>query len=449
MRTARWLTSAALLLVAAVAAGWWWWPAPLQPPMPAGIEDEEVVEAIRAAQEPVRAAPRSAAAWGQLGKVIMAQQFDREADFCFAEAARLDPADARWRYGRAIIALKRRPDDAVALLREAAAAPDCSPEYRSAIRLQLAEALLERGQLDDADTLFRAEQERARGNSRAILGLGLIAQARGQTGAAVQLLNRVRSSPSARKVATAQLACIARAQGDAGQAALYDQQLATMSGDAVWPDPFHEELAALRVGQRGWERKIKQLEQESKFAQAAQLYLERLEKHPRAELYAGAGLNLARLPDPDYDQALALLREAVRLEPDSSYAHYVLGRVLYNRAERVTQTAPDTPRAKEWFQEAVTHTRRATELRWGYAEAYLFWGLSLKYLGQWEAALEPLHRGVDCQPRDFRLQFVLGEALFETGRLEQAKTHLEYARAIEPNNVHVEHMLERLRKRDH
>jgi tetratricopeptide (TPR) repeat protein len=446
----RWLLGGAVLIVAVVGATWWWVrPAPLEPPTPPNIEDDEVLQAIRDAQQPVRTTPHSAAAWGQLGKVLLGQQFDREADICFAEASRLDPVDARWLYPRCVITLKRDPDHAVTCLRHAsavAAANDRTPaDYRSVIDMQLAEALLERGLLDEAEPIFRAEQVRNAQNLRAVLGLGLIAQLRGETASAQEMLTAAVACPSARRFATVQLAALARTQGDKAGAEAYEKKIATLAPDAVWPDPFFEEIAGLQGGQRGFERVVKRLEHERRFSEAAELYLKRLEKKPTVQNYVGAATNLSRLRD--YDRAFPLVRKAVALEPDNEFAHCSLALVVFARAEIEWHANPNAPYLKEWFAEARDHARRASELRPTYAEAYLWWGLALKYLGEPEAAIEPLRIGVAQSPADFRLQFSLGDVLVDTGRLKEAESYLDNARKLSPNDPRLAAALERLRSR--
>src|SRR5205807_2902359 len=125
-----------------------------------------------------------------------------------------------------------------------------------------------------------------------------------------------------------------------------------------------------------------------RYAEAADVYLEQIDKQPNVQAYIGAGLNLARLRE--YDRAFPLLREAVRLEPDNAAAQFTLAHALFSRAEREWHTSPGLPQLKEWFREAVEHGRRATQQRPSYARAYLYWGLSLKYLGELGAAVEPL-----------------------------------------------------------
>jgi tetratricopeptide (TPR) repeat protein len=160
----RWLVGAgaALLLAGVAAAGWWWFrpPAATPPPIPAGIPDAEVQQAIADARQRVLDEPRSAYTWGRLGLVLLAHQFDREADTCFLQAAELAPTDPRWPYARGMVALKLGPDQALALFRQAAAVAESKPKYRFALRMRLAESLLEHGHLDEAENIFREEDKR-------------------------------------------------------------------------------------------------------------------------------------------------------------------------------------------------------------------------------------------------------------------------------------------------
>jgi tetratricopeptide (TPR) repeat protein len=386
--------------------------------------------------------PRSADAWGRLGMVLLAQLFDIDADHCFAEAARLDPSDARWPYGRGLLALKRNPDNALPFLRQAIAV-ESRPGTLSDYSMQLAEALLERRELDEAEQLFGQEYERDPSNLRAAFGLGLIAVARDDDRAAEKFLTVARASPFARKKATAELATLARARGDKAAATSFEKETVALPDDPPWPDPLLDLVFQLSVGQRGWERDVGMMERDGHYAEAAQKYLEHIKKAPTSQTYVGAGINLARLRE--YDRAIPLLREAVRLDADSVQAQYTLALVLFSRAEREWQQSPGADDAKEWFREAIPHARRATELKPDHARAYLFWGLALKYLGDPVAALAPLRKGVECRPEEFDLQFALGETLLETGHDREAETALKDAQRQNPNDPRPAQDLERLR----
>lgn len=438
-RRRRWLLVILLALAAAGGAGWWWLrPSPPEPPLPADVNDAETRAAIDAARQDVLRQRRSVAAWGKLGKVLLAQQFDREADVCLVEANRLDPTDPRWLYGRCLIVLKRDPDNAVAMLRHAAtvadAAGDAWPEYRLAVRLLLAEALIERGSLDEAERILQAEAARNPRDPRVALALGRIALARDDDARAAEMLAIAQPSPHAQRNATALLAQLARRRGDKTLADSYERKLAQLPGDMPWPDALLDEIASMSVGPRGWERHVKWLEQHERYAEAAQVCLERIAREPAVDAYVGAAKNFAKLRD--YDRAVALLREAVALDANSADAHDWLGLVLFSRAERDAQTTPDAPQIKEWLREAVEHARCAAELRPGHAKTYLVWGVALKLLGRPADAVAPLRLGVACDPGDLELQLGLGQVLLQTGHGTEAEPFLQNARRLAPPHDH-------------
>ena len=209
------------LAAVAGAMGWWWMrPGTPVPPMPSNIVDPEVRVLLERARQRVVESPNSGSAWGSFGMLLLAQLFDREAEACFIQAAKLDPKDPAWPYARGQIALKRDPDKALAYLQEAVRIGSSSPAMQSAMRLQLAEMLQERQMFDEAEAIFREEQEKKPGDARSALGLGMIIMARGGDEAkATALFEAARATANCRKTATAQLAALARASGNevAGQ----------------------------------------------------------------------------------------------------------------------------------------------------------------------------------------------------------------------------------------
>jgi tetratricopeptide (TPR) repeat protein len=436
-----WVVPFAILTMLGAGALVWWWfrPLPLDPPLPPGIQDAEVREAIEHARQEVLNQPRSASAWGLLGRTLHVHLFDREADRCYAEAARLAPANARWPYGRAVLALKRDPEQALTLLRQAVAVQDSWPEGRFAMRMQLGEALLERRQLDEAAPLFRDELLTEPDSPRANFGLGLVLIARGNGRSAEACLNAARASPLARKRATAQLAALAGAREDGGTAAAaLAKEAAALPDDPPWPDPFREENLKYQVGHRRWERaaaQLAQLESAHQYEEALGVYLEWIKKQPTtSQPYVGAGLNLARMHR--YDEALPLLRKSVELDRDSANAHYTLGLVLFGQAETALQQGTRSTQIKDWL-----------ELKPDYARAYLHWGMALRFLGKADQAVEPLRKGVDCRPEEFDLQLQLGEVLLLLGQYQEAETYLEQARRLDPNNPRIAQDLEQLRNK--
>jgi Flp pilus assembly protein TadD len=438
------LAGAGLLLLAGAALLGWRWTRqpPLEPPMPAEVEAPEIREAITAARQEVLKAPASADAWGRLGMVLEAHLFEAEADRCFAEAARLDPDEPRWPYFRGLYALKFHTGDALPLLRRAAACPGAGGQG-PLLRLRLAETLLERGELEEAEAEFREVWRRRPGDPRTAFGLGVTVLARGDRKAAAGFLETARGSPSVRKRATAQLAAVARAGGDFPRAAGLEKEAAALPPDPLaWPDPFVDQIVALQVGPRFRQEQLARLEQDGRYAEAAELYLKEVEERPSARAYVAAGLNLARIHE--YDRAVKVLREAVRRSPDSPQAQFTLGLVLFNRAEKAWRERQGAPQAQQEFREAVVYLERATALKQDHARAYLICGLALHYLGDPAGAAAALRKGVDCRPGDIDLQLSLGEVLLDAGQLAQAETHLKNARQINDKDPRLKKALARL-----
>src|SRR5437899_2859684 len=93
-RPRRWLTGVvSLSLLAASVLGVWYVSRPRgpePPPADAAQTDPEIVETISAARHEVIQNPSSGRAWGRLGLVLWVHDYFEQADFCLAQAERLD-----------------------------------------------------------------------------------------------------------------------------------------------------------------------------------------------------------------------------------------------------------------------------------------------------------------------------------------------------------------------
>jgi tetratricopeptide (TPR) repeat protein len=175
------------------------------------------------------------------------------------------------------------------------------------------------------------------------------------------------------------------------------------------------------------------------------LYLQEVGERPTWENYRGAGMNLVRIGD--FERALPLLRKAVQLAPDSAQARYALALGLVNWAEKDLIARVDSPKLKDLLREAIGEARQATELQPDHAQSYFMWGLSLYYLGEFEASIAPLNKGVAVNPGDFSLQLHLADSLFKTGKTKEAETHFENAHRLEPDNPLPIESLKQLREK--
>jgi tetratricopeptide (TPR) repeat protein len=242
----------------------------------------------------------------------------------------------------------------------------------------------------------------------------------------------VTDRPYVRQRATIQLATRARARGDAAEAKRLQAEGDALPLDSFWHDPLIVELNELRAGRRGRELRIELLENSGRFSDAAEVYLQQAARAPAAPAFTGAGVNLARIGE--FERAQESLDRALELDPKNTQAQYTMALVLFTRAERAKGENTDNEQVPAWFKKVVVHAKRATELKPDHAQAYLFWGLALKHLGDPAAAVDPLKKGLACRPDLFELQLSMGEVLAATGSAGDARTHLKRAQLIRPDD---------------
>jgi tetratricopeptide (TPR) repeat protein len=433
-------------VLGAVAAWWWSRTEQVYIPLPNGISDPDLVAVLGKAQALVQSRPRSAAVWANLGLILQANGYGAEADRFFAEAQRLDPGDGRWPYFRALAVVGVDSDTELSFLRQAAAGRLPEKAHESAVYLRLAEALLERQELAEAEALFQKEWQKIPGDPRSAFGLGLIAQARGQGEAAEKYLAAARKGPTASKLATAQLAALARGRGESETAARLEQEFASLPDESPpWPDPLVFELLRRRVGASALAQTLLRLEAQHRFKDAADLYTQQLKQHPTAQNYVGAGLNAVLSGQTEH--GLKLLREGISIDPDRSESHFALAQALYQAGMSERERAPESPNAKARLLESAMAARHATELRPDNASAFLLWGQALMYRGEWDAAVSPLRQGVAIRPEMFDLQLALGEALLNSGKHQDAEIHFNNARILNPTDARPELGLRRIQEK--
>lgn len=436
-------------LAAAAAVAWWYFMAPSGPSppvVPADGLERPVVEEIEKARQKVLRQPRSASAWGELGKLFRAHACLSEANVCLAEAARLAPSDSRWPYLLATDALLRAPDNALPPLRRAVEVGHADPEYRAAAQLRLAEALLERQELDEAERLFRQEQQRNPGSPRAAYGLALIAAAHDDLPAAVAYLTPVASSPFVRKKASAQLALLHRRLGNAEAVARYQREATRPPDDLPWPDPYITEVMRVEAGRHSRMTRATELEAQGRLHDAIVVLTDVVRQYPDERSYVALGITLAKARD--YPAAEEMLRTTLRLAPEHVQGHYFLGVVLFMQAQEMW-SGGDSQReqARVKLREADAVLKKATELKPDHALAWYYRGRALRYLDDRDAAIVCLRQAVLCRPESPDPILYLAESLAEAGRRDEAMSVLRSAmQGPGPLDPRLKETLERIEK---
>jgi tetratricopeptide (TPR) repeat protein len=357
--------------------------------------------------------------------VLGAHHFIPEAVVCFAAAERFEPGEPRWPYFRGLaLQLEGYEAEAVPPLRRAV---ELCPRQPDAPRLRLGEVLLKQDRLDEAEAQFRDLLAHDPGQAPAHLGLARVALARGDPAGARDPLRPSLDSPFTRKAAHLLLAEVEQRLGDAAAAGQALRRAGSLPPDAPWPDPFRDEVEALKADRRTRGRRAEMMLGRGQ-AGEAQFLLEELDNdHPGTSALA-KGRRL--LDAKEYQAAEHSFREAVLLAPDFAQAHFWLGVALLDQDDAVGAAA--------CFREAV-------RLQPQHAAAYEKLGLCLEKRGDRAGALEALRAAVRYLPQSADLHRRLGKLLAAEGERGAALEQLDRALALNPDDAEARELAGRLR----
>ncbi len=430
---------------AAAGAGWYAWyrlSMPVPPEITFGDGTEPaVMKAVETARADVRRQPRSGVAWGELGKVLLANGYSDEAERCFTRAEQFDPGEPRWPYLRASRILLRDREAALPHLRRAVDLCEEKDRENTTPRLMLSEVYLEKNDWDEVEVHCRRVLERQPDNPRAHQNLGMVALARGDLADSVTHLLRAAESPLTRKRACAQLAAVYQRLGDTAAATERSHLANRLPPDQAWPDPYVAEYRRLAAGRQDRFLEAQRLEAEGRLPEVVRVLREIADDFPDGRSYYALGAALATVED--LQGAEQALRAGLHAEPDKIAAHYALGVVLYREGEQRREL--DKAFATEKYRQAVEATQRAIDLKPDHAMAHFYHGRALERLGQREKALDALRTAMRCRPEIAEIHLVLGEALAARGQTEEANRELRQAEQLAPNDSRIQQGVERVR----
>jgi tetratricopeptide (TPR) repeat protein len=356
------------------------WPRAIpDPPLP-NLEgtDQEIVEAVHEAREAVLRQRSSASTWGHLGEVLLAHEFNREANRCLRQAELLDPREPAWPYLQGYNLALHDPDAGILCLQRAAELCD---RDQPAPRLFLAEVLLERGRLEEGQAHLNQVLQTHPNNLRARLALGRIALLRQEWREGLALLESCRSDVHTRKRAHTLRAEAWGQLGEMTRAGVERSEATALPPDRPWPDPFHEKVLRLRRGLRARFQSVNYLLQAGRAREAVDLLHETLDRYPKS-LEGWMRLGEVWTQAKQLDKARECFRQATQLAPDLAEAWFRLGCV----------------EAFAHRREAVSSFREAIRLKPEYAQAHYNLGQCLKEQGDLDAASEEFREALRCRP---------------------------------------------------
>lgn len=437
----------ALGLVVVGAAVWWtwqWYTCPKLEPLQLTGADPDVVAAVRYAEDKVRASPRSAKAWGQLGMVLLANKWEQESVLPFTHAEEFDPTNPSWPYLRGVALVGRNPDEALPCFRRAVACSESQQppdrEANAAASLRLAETLIANGHTQAAEPHF---QQALAGPLKpcAEFGLGVVAIVGGDLAGGKQHLLQCADSPLTRQRAAAQLATVSRRLGE-DEAAKYSKQAAQLPADPGWPDPLLADCLELVVGKEGQIRLATTLEQQGEVDRALGILRRVASDYPDAQSFLTLGITLGRRGH--FQESEFVLRKSLQLEPRLVRAQYYLSLALLAQGEALQQQGK-AAEAEAKFAEAAQCAQRATELTPQNGEAHFQHGLALWSLQRRDDAIAAFRQAVATRPELTDAHLWLGRVLAEEGQREEAISHLRDAlRFAAPNDPRPQQLLTNL-----
>lgn len=419
-----------VVAVALVVVGWVAFREQPQPLEPLSVDslatsDRELALMLDSARREVEQHPRSARAWGDFGVVLRAHRFDPEAEVCFRNARRLDPADYRWPYFLAVSLATTEPDQSLLNLRLAA---DLAGD-QAHVQLRLAEALLDRNSLDEASTAIDRSLRLDSAEPRALLAKARLLCIRGQLDESRDWCRRSVASSPEQRAPHLLLAQLCRRLGDAEETTREMAVLASISDEVTeWEDPDVETLRSRR-GDRGW--KIVALDQLTAAGRApeATRLLDEMARGDDPSGEATVVLVRALLSQNRRSEAEATLREKLTQDPQSERLRFHLGVVLFLQAD---------------YDSAAEEFRRAIVLKPDHGDAHYNLAHALRKAGRDSEALEAFVATVRLNPGHAFARANLAELLLDGGRANEARPHLQVAARLAPGDPKVLELLARM-----
>ncbi len=154
------------------------------------------------------------------------------------------------------------------------------------------------------------------------------------------------------------------------------------------------------------------------------------------------------------EEAIPVLRQALRLNPRLDKAHYNFGKALHRQgnvdeaALRYSEALQINPQLAEAhsdlgnilagdkrMDEAIAHYRLAIMSNPGYVRAHYNLGSVLLELGKTEEAVQALRQAVDLSPETARIRYALGNALRKQRKINESISEYRATLQLDPDHI--------------
>ena len=293
-------------------------------------------------------------AFGELGLVLMAAEYDDVAAACFESAMDLAPDAMRWPYY--LGHLHAVQGDRAAAAELYARAHELRPSDLPTL-VRLGDTLLDQSRPEAAEEAFMRALALDPGSAAALAGMGRAALARRDAARAAEYLGRALSADESATSLHYPLAMAYRQLGDLDEAAAHLRRRG--SGVAAVRDPLMDVYSGVLESAITYETRGLRALQGGQLAAAEDLFRRGLEvapDDPALRHRLGTVLMMAGNPRGAVEQ----FEETIRRSPDFAKAHFGLGLVaMLNGGYR---------EAVERFSDAVEHQPDYLEARFGLAD---------------------------------------------------------------------------------
>ena len=364
------------------------------------------------------------AAYGEVGKLLMAAQCFDAAEPYLSNARMLLPTDGRWPYYLGHLArTKGKLPDAARFFEEAV---ERRPEDVAAL-IWLGEVYLASGRPDDAESPLRKALEKDGRSVAARYRLGRVALARRDyAGAVTHLEEALAVAPGARGLHYP-LGLAYRGLGDQARAQANLGREHALEGVAP-PDPLMQEVNELLNSPTSWEARGVRALNRGDWATAAAHFRRGAELDPKSAPLRHR-LGSALYMTGDAQGALREFERAISISPKHAQSHYSLA-VLLESKGRVAE-------ALQGYSAAVRYEPTYVEARVRLADL-------LYRTGRPEASLAEYNRALGIDPRVPEAAFGHAMALVVLGRYKEALARLEQGAQSYPDAIDFAYALARV-----
>ncbi len=200
-------------------------------------------------------------------------------------------------------------------------------------------------------------------------------------------------------------------------------------------------------------REAVRLHNAGEYEKALEIRRELVKINPENAVYHNSlGVTLHRMKR--YEEAAAAKRKAVELEPNTAVYHDNLSAALHcmghyeealSETEKAIELAPNnaeyydslgrTLHTMKHYEEAAEAKRKAVELEPGNAEYHDSLSITLHRMGRYEEALKETQKAIELAPKNAEYYDSLGRTLHAMKRYEEAAVAKQKAVKLEPDNA--------------